>query len=430
MSRGTVAFLSTGVPDRTQGGSGIFNDLVCRALLADGYRVHGVFRVSKWFMDTFVRRDHLEELAALGLEVDFVWQEDVPLPRLVSGTTLVAGQHQFARCEEAVAVRRGLLDAAEGIVALDLGWAWALAEIDRPRVAVLGDPYFRMLTTMRPPTLGDRASWTIRAHHLAVEASLRHGAVGRRLSAYDGRRGTLASFSPLHAAEYRRAGIAVRHVPWFVPGPAEPVRAPLREPLRILHVGGLTSNASRAMLGFWERELLPALRELPFSIELRLVGADDVPPPLAAPPANVEVSAPGFVPDEELESEYERAAVFLSPMPYPIGVRTRIVSALAHAVPVVAHPSAGNGLPELRAGEEIVYAATGTSLAAALRRLHDDPAEAERIGAGGRAAWERSYNPARNVPRLMALAGLGQAPGEAMELVAEPEALERPPELG
>lgn len=429
MSRGSVAFLSTGIPDRTQGGSGIFNDLVCRALLADGYRVHGVFRVSRWFMDTFVRRDHLDELAALGLEVDFVWQEDVPVSRWTGGTALLRAQHQFALCEEAVAARRGLLDAAEGIVALDLGWAWALSGIDRPRVAVLGDPHFRRLTTMRPLSVRDRGSWTTRARHLSVEAALR-GTVRRRLAPYDGRRATLASFSPRHAREYRRAGIDVRHVPWFVPGPAEPLRDPVREPFRILHVGTLESSASRTMLAFWERELLPALAELPFPIELRLVGADDVPSALAALPDNVTVATPGFVPDAELEGEYERAAVFLSPMPYPIGVRTRIVSALAHALPVVAHPSAGEGLPELRTGEEIVYAASGSALAASLRSLHDDPARAERIGAAGRAAWERSYNPARNVPRLLALAGLAEAPGEAVELVAESESLERPPELG
>jgi hypothetical protein len=380
-------------------------------------------------MDTFARLDHLEELVALGLEYDFVWQEDIRRSRWAGGTALLAAQHQFALCEDAVAARRELLEAAEGIVALDLGWAWALSIVDRPRLALLGDPHFRRLTTMRPLSVRDHGSWTTRAHHLAVEAAFR-GPVRRRLSVYDGERSTLASFSPRHTAEYRRAGIEVRHVQWFVPGPAEPVRRPIRAPLRILHVGTLQSSASLAMLAFWERELLPALGRLPFPIHLRLVGVDDVPPALAAAPPNVQITAPGFVPDDELEGEYSSAAVFLSPMPYPIGVRTRIVSALAHAVPVVAHPSAGAGLPDLRPGVEIVYASSGDALATALASLHDDPAGAERIGAAGRAAWEHSYNPSRNVPRLLALAGLGQPPGEAVELVAETEPLEGGPELG
>lgn len=405
MSRGSVVFLSTGIPDRTQGGSGIFNDLVCRALLTDGYRVHGLFRTSRWFMESFVRLDHLDELVELGLEYELVWQEDVYPSRWARGEELLWAQHQFALCEETVSARREILDRADGIVALDLGWAWALADVDRPRVAVLGDPHFRRLAALRPLSPRDRGTWTIRARHLAVEAALR-GSVRRRLSAYDGRVATLASFSPQHAREYRRAGIAVQHVPWFVPGPASPVREPVREPFQILHVGSLESSASRAMIEFWGRELMPALGELPFPVDLRLVGAEAVPPALASPAANVRVSAPGFASEDELEAAYRTASVFLSPMKYPIGVRTRIVSALAHAVPVVAHASAQEGLPELRAGEEIVYASTGHAVATALARLHGDPHVAELIGAAGRAAWERAFNPARNLPRLLALAAL------------------------
>ena len=163
------------------------------------------------------------------------------------------------------------------------------------------------------------------------------------------------------------------------------------------------------MLAFWKRELLPALGSLPFPIELRFVGADDVPASLGpAAAGNVEVTAPGFVPDEEYrEPNTARAAVFLSPIPYPIGVRTRIVSALAHGVPVVADPSAGGGLPEaLPPGRRSSTSPRDLRSRWRSESLHETPADAERIGAAGRAAWERSYNPARNVPRLLALAGL------------------------
>lgn len=428
MSRGTVAFLTTGIPDRTQGGSGIFNDLICRQLLADGYEVHAIFRASDWFLDRYVRRDNLDELAALGLRYELLVQKDSPLPRLSGGMELLETVHHFALCEQAVEQHRSVLESASGIVALDLGWAWALAPVERPRVAVLGDPHFRRLAAMRPLSVRDRGSWTTKARQLAVERALR-GSVRRRLASYDDQRSSLASFSPLHAAEYRRSGINVRHARWFVPGPSSPARRPLRDPFRLLHVGSLESSASRSMLDLWERELLPALNRLPFDVDLRLVGPTDVPAVLAAPPRNVRITATGFVPDESLEAEYEQAAAFLSPMPYPIGVRTRIVAALAHAVPVVAHPSARGGLPELQADKEIVYAAIGRELADALEGLHADPHRAEQIGAAGRAAWERLFKPDRNVPALLALAGLGDATSEAVQLVAEPELLEHRPEL-
>lgn len=429
MSRGTVAFLTTGIPDRTLGGSGIFNDLICRRLLADGYEVHAIFRVSDWFLDGFVRHDRLDELKSLGLRYELLVQEDSQLPRLSSGMELLETVHHFALCELAAEQRRSLLESASGIVALDLGWAWALAPVERPRVAVLGDPHFRRMSAMRPLSVRDRGSWSTKARQLAVERALR-GPVRRRLASYDDQSASLASFSPLHAAEYRRSGINVRHARWFVPGPILPARRPLRDPFRLLHVGSLETSASRSMLDLWEQELLPALSRLPFDVDLRLVGPTDVPAALAAPPRNVRITAAGFVPDESLEVEYAQAAAFLSPMPYPIGVRTRIVSALAHAVPVLAHPSARGGLPELQVDKEIVYAATGRELADALSRLHGDPHYAEQIGAAGRAAWERLFSPDRNVPALLALAGLGDATSEAMQLVAEPELVERRPELG
>jgi glycosyltransferase involved in cell wall biosynthesis len=256
----------------------------------------------------------------------------------------------------------------------------------------------------------DRGSWSTAARKLAVDASLR-GSVRRRLASYD-EQSALVSFSPQHAREYRRAGINVRHARWFVPGPPHPTRRPLRDPFRLLHVGSVESSAGRTMLELWQRELLPALEELPFAVDLRLVGPAEIPNALASPPANVRVTAAGFVPDAELAAEYEQAAVFLSPMSYAIGVRTRILSAIAHGVPVLAHPSARDGLPELQPDKEIVYAASGRDLADVIARLHADPATAERVGAAGRSAWERLFNPESNVPLLLGLAGLGRATAE------------------
>jgi glycosyltransferase involved in cell wall biosynthesis len=91
-------------------------------------------------------------------------------------------------------------------------------------------------------------------------------------------------------------------------------------------------------------------------------------------------------------------------MNYRVGVRTRILTALAHGVPVVASTAAALGLPELRDGVDIVYADNGPAVAGILSRLADDASLVERLGAAARTSWERFYDARVNVPALVDLA--------------------------
>ena len=394
-----VAFCSVGLPDPTQGGSGIFNYLVPKYLLERGVSVRAWFRYPDWFAGA-ARPQYLEELERLGLEAEHAVA--TPSPDAF-GLGLIERNHQVVLCREIVERERAALESADAVISLDLGWALALAPVDRPHVAVLGDPQERHLAEGFRLDVRSRASWR---RWLQVQ-SLR--GVWRRLrpqlEAYDGERRVLGHWSPHHAAELRTVGIACRHLQWFTPDPGPVERHPSRDgALVMLHVGALGTTASRRMLAYWRDALFPAFATLPFELEIRLVGAGGDDLAGYAQPPNVRLRLLGQL--DDVTGEFARAAVFFTPMKHRTGIRTRVVTALSHAVPVIADETTTLGLPELVDGRDVVYASDAAAVYAALERMHDEPDWAEAIGAAGRATWERHFDPAQNIPKLTALVGL------------------------
>ncbi len=90
-----VAVYSTGIPDPSQGGSGIFNYYVIRALLEKGYQVDGYFRAGKGFLQAHTVGTFLSELVAQGLNCKII-DEERPRRRGLFGLALLLESHQVA----------------------------------------------------------------------------------------------------------------------------------------------------------------------------------------------------------------------------------------------------------------------------------------------------------------------------------------------
>jgi glycosyltransferase involved in cell wall biosynthesis len=369
---------------------------VCTWLIERGIEVHGVFRVAQWFEEEQIDSSAVDALARRGLRIEVVRER--PGRRRALGIALLEDVHQLEASAAAVAEHATEVDAT---LSLDLGWALALDRATTPAVALLGDPLRgRLRVPVGAPW--SRPDLDRRARRLSLARTTKP--LAAQLRGYDGDRRVLGSLSPAEAAELTREGLPVRHFRWFTPDPRPtPAWTPQRDPLRLLHVGALATTATRAMFREWERAVLPAIAALPFEVEIHLVGRGSV-PPFRSSPANLRVVARGHL--EDLAEEYALAAAFLSPMRYPVGVRTRIVTALSYGVPVIADPTAAGGLPELTGGTDVLWAAKESDYADALRLVRDDVDRAGTIAAGGRAAWERWYDPATNIPALVAPLGL------------------------
>lgn len=399
-----LAFFSTGVTDPSQGGSGMFNYLTLKHLLEQGHRVRAYLRVDPDFAKRTMTPEYLAELEKMGLERFFVVTSEKPTGNPSARDFLLAN-HQAASCAQIVRDAQEYLNSVDGCISLDLGWALALGRTTIPSLSILGDPVGPRLAHTPVPTLGDAAAEHRLAagwHRIAQELESVTVDVLSGLNTST----VLGCLSPAETRAVNVPGLVeCRHVRWFtMPPRAVRDRAIVRtgrgDRLSILHVGDLATTASRNMLAYWRNEVLPALGRLPFPIEIRMVGRLNPESRIEGTPDNVSIVYPGHVAD--LTDEFLNADLYLSLMHYPVGIRTRVITALSYGLPVIADPSITFGLPELRHGEHLFYAPSGAALADRLRHAHEQPEDMARIGAAGRAAWERWYNPAINLPALAA----------------------------
>jgi polysaccharide biosynthesis protein PslH len=85
-----------------------------------------------------------------------------------------------------------------------------------------------------------------------------------------------------------------------------------------------------------------------------------------------------------------QAAIAVVPLFAASGTRLKIIEAWAAGIPVVSTPLGAEGLPA-RDGVNIVIATDGRAFTSAIVRLAADSALRQRVGAAGRATFERSF---------------------------------------
>jgi glycosyltransferase involved in cell wall biosynthesis len=187
------------------------------------------------------------------------------------------------------------------------------------------------------------------------------------------------------------------------PGPPPPERTTGDGPPHLLSVGQLLPRKGHGVL-------IQALAELAAEgVEIRatIVGAgpergrlEDMTRGLGIAD---RVQFTGALGQDELPALYGRAQIFCLAS-FAEGVPVVLMEAMAHGVPVVATRIAG--IPELVAdGETGLLVAPGRAadLAAAIRRLAEDPELAARLGSAGREKVATDYDQAESAVQLKAL---------------------------
>lgn len=398
-----VAVFSIGVPDPSQGGSGIFNYYLVRELLNCGYAVEAYLRVSDDFRRNHTLDAYLEALVAKGLHVEFI-AEPQPNTRGLFGAQLLWAAHNVYLCEDTV--KRVLCGAKkyEAIIAHELGWALALAlaGAEVPVVGIIGDPLHSRLIHGQPLEWLRPMTWWRHVRARAAGTQQVFNAIGARTNG----KLLLGSFSPHHAREFREKGVECTDFRWFSPEvelpPPRKGGAPTDKPLVLLHVGTLASTASYSMLQYWHEQLLPELAGLPFPVEIRFVGR--IESTFSPPPGNLTVTFLGH--EGDLYAEFANCDAFFSPMKYPVGTRTRILSAMAYAVPTIADPSASLGLPELQHMRHAFFGGTAKEIGEIVSLIRNDRKIANDVGQNGRKLWEEKFHPTTNVTAILKAAEL------------------------
>lgn len=152
----------------------------------------------------------------------------------------------------------------------------------------------------------------------------------------------------------------------------------------LLFVGSFKHPANYDGLSYFLREVFPRVREARPDTTLTVVGE---PPPteFAEVPG---VSVRGFV--EQLGPLYAAAQACIAPIRFGGGIKTKVLEALAHEVPVITTPLGAEGIGAAD-DTEVRVAKGAQEFATHTIELLDDPARARAMGLAGRRMVASRY---------------------------------------
>lgn len=174
-------------------------------------------------------------------------------------------------------------------------------------------------------------------------------------------------------------GIALRPDP----KPRQPVQPP-----RLLFIGGLDWYPNQDAMHFFIDSLWATIKARIPGVEMHVVGKNPSAHIAATAAADPQFKVHGYV--DDITGFYAEALAYVCPIRDGGGTKLKVLDALAHRLPIVAHPLACEGI-EVIDGEEVLLAETADQFAAQIARLAD-PELNRTMGEKGGALIERKYN--------------------------------------
>lgn len=386
-----VAFFSTGIPDPTQGGSGIFNYYFVKRLLEKNILLDCFFRVNSNFLKYHTHSYHFDILKKKINSINFVFEKNNG-KFLKFGIGLLKAQHHFNICQKTVVSLKNNYNA---YISLDLGWAMALDNFDNC-LSILGDPYHaRVLDTLKGKFLSP-----INYYRKLKALSCTSSKTMQYLSSLLNNRKCLGIFSRHHAEEYQGKGINCELLDWFSPEVNDfniKKNFFYSKEFNLCHLGDLETTASRKSLDFLENSLEVISKIISKKIVISFVGRFKERKKSLYP--NIEFKYLGHV--DDLSKELNKYDALISFSDYSAGIRTRIITGLSHGIPCIAHFSASFGLHKLKHGYDILFCKNSIEFANNINMLINDKYLQMKISENSRISWLKYFNPKTNVDKIL-----------------------------
>jgi glycosyltransferase involved in cell wall biosynthesis len=156
---------------------------------------------------------------------------------------------------------------------------------------------------------------------------------------------------------------------------------------KYVHIGTMFWLPNVDGILWFAREVLPRIRAKRPQVTFDVIGAR--PPRSITSLQGDGINVTGFVPDPT--PYLQNAGVMVVPLRAGGGMRVKIINALAQGLPVVSTRIGAEGI-DVVDGEHLLLADTPDDFAAAVLRLLDEPALAQRLSSGGRALAESCYD--------------------------------------
>ena len=323
--------------------------------------------------------EHLYELPAGSIRT-----AEVPiLPKKVDRIRRFIGNFDLSASNDLAGARPAMLDESyDAVIAYDsLPIDLAKSVKSACTIGILGDPGGRRLWHSSSPADVKRKVAALLID--VVEQLYFRFTVPARFQ--------LAMFGAGHASQWSKTlGRPVIDLRPFIPSPPEiPPDSAAQEKLILVFGGTLVSTASSRAYSEIFDGILPVLRKMfaAGTFELRLVG--NCPSALRKLAEGCEdIRITGRVPS--FEAELAKGRIFLLPMKYPVGARTRVCSALSAGNVCIVHPSVLFNMPELSTCEAVRVAPDASSYPQIFRDLLQ-PGKLKKLRRAARKFFDERY---------------------------------------
>tara|TARA_B100000674_G_scaffold137247_2_gene106925 strand:+ start:291 stop:1475 length:1185 start_codon:yes stop_codon:yes gene_type:complete len=386
-----IAFFSTGVPDDTQGGSGIFNYNIINELINRKYSIDVFLRSDKYFFEKYKVNVNLEYYRSNTNSFNIIEQK-TSTKNLNFFYSHLKDVYWVDGCIQIV---KNLNVEYDAFISMDLGWAIALSE-KKNVISFLGDPYCdRVNNSLK---IGFNFLNIFRKYRaISTGVKMVNKKLGNILNSEDR---TVCSFSKYHAEKFNSENfncIQVNGFSNYISDEKIKKNFLNKETFVIAHLGDLNTTASRKNLDFLNKSIDLMSINLKKKIILKFIGRYSEKKIFSK--KNVEVIYSGFV--QDINTELIKCDAVVSAADYPVGIRQRIISSLSLGMPCIAHNSVSYGLHQLIHGYDILYCQNPNEFVNCINLLIQDLNLQKKLSINARNTWLKNFNPKFNIDYIL-----------------------------
>lgn len=403
----TVGFISEGVPYPGGSGGQFVTWSLINYLAEHGCKVRlcslvPKSEVERWEMN---EQKHMDVLRRICSDVSLIgfesflssrsrlWDKILGIPSYLSDYSQFY-PHEFAKKNIVNFIEK---DKPDVLYIFDTGPMIALSDYKKvPRMVVPGDPLFEVLKyRLGSLTFKERLQpknilrWL---RYLFMRRKLEKLVVDK-LRSYE----WVGIYGDQHAKWLSRNDVDCHSLSIPVMAPSKKISPILAKessrPVSILIFGRQNSTAGRTGVKLLVQEILPLLRKKVGRdhYKIHIAGAGGLPPVFMQATNKANCIIHGEVND--ISNVFINSDIFLETSTYPVGVRTRIVTALSFGMCIVACSQSKMGISQLVHGENCLLGDSGRQIVDNLVKCINNPTLCEKLRANALKTYESSFSP-------------------------------------
>ena len=390
-----VGFFSYGLPDPTQGGTGIFNYLILKYLLSKNFSIDAHFIVEKWFTKKHINYYFYNNLKKKINKIYLIKVKKNKKYTFDFGKTFFKRVINYDLAKKIISNKKIQYDAH---ISMGIGWALALKNF-RNNLSILGDPYQSTVI------YGQNKKFSLKFVFTFLRAlTLNRFFLKKFIKKNINFKSHIGSFSKLSTIYYQNLGIKnCKTFSWFSSYvPVLKINKKKDNPkINILHLGDLGTTASRKNL-FSLSKILDKFPNLEDKINIKFIGRSEY-----KYLDNLDKKVFLFLGYKKNITTYLKdISLAINPSNYPVGTRTRVLTALSYGIPCLSHISASFNLHKLKHGDGIWFYKDSNELETMITLIIKNPNLIYNLSLKARNSWKKYYNPKINIPKILRLIDL------------------------